>query len=103
MSANSAIKRERRILKRCIPAVAAALGSGQISARSADVFLKLSRKEQKAELDRRLKAIEDRERISEIVAETIRGYLNALDGRRPDLNELNGKIAKALQPAAGAF
>ena len=43
--------------------------------RLADQLLYLPRKEQKAELGRRLKAVEDRERQSAITAQAIREYL----------------------------
>lgn len=98
MSANSAIKRAARIKKRCVPEVTQALRNGEISARSADVFLKLSPKAQQAELDRRLKAVEDREEQHALVARTIKIYLDNLNGGKVNLIELTVKIAKALQP-----
>ena len=101
MSANSAIKRQSRIERRCIAPVVAALRAGQISARSADVFLRLSPTQQAVELGRRLKAVEDRERQSAITAQAIRGYLDTLGDRKVDLLELSGLLRAALQGAAG--
>lgn len=81
-------KRQRRIEKRCIAPVVAALHAGQISARSADVFLRLAPDEQSEELNRRLAEAHEREARHRTVADAIRGYLDGLDGKRVDLVEL---------------
>jgi hypothetical protein len=90
---SSATKRARRIERRCIPAVVKAFQSGQISARSADVFLSLPQAEQAQELERRLSEAHERETGHRLVAEAIRGYLDGLGGQKVDLIEL-GKIIR---------
>jgi hypothetical protein len=92
----SQAKRQRRIERRCIVAVVEALHSGRISARSADVFLRLDPDQQAAELDRRLSAARERERRNRLAAEAIRMYLNGLGGQRPDLHQLVGVLKAAL-------
>jgi hypothetical protein len=54
----------------------------------------LPKAQQKVELDRRLKAVEDRERIGATVARTIREYLDTT--LKVDLQELNERIRQAL-------
>jgi hypothetical protein len=88
------IKRQRRIEKRCIGPVVAALHAGQISPRSADVFLRLTPEKQKVELERRLAEIAERERKHATVAQTIRQYLDTTS--KVDLQELNERIREAL-------
>ena len=89
------IKTDRRIERRCIPEVAAALHAGQISARRADAFLRLTPAQQTVELEHRLTEAHERERKHRLVAEAIRGYLDGLDGKRVDLVEL-ARIIKDL-------
>jgi hypothetical protein len=90
---SSVTRRSRRIERRCIPAVVEAFHSGQISSRSADIFLRLSPAEQQVELTRRLNQAHEREERHRLVAEAIRGYLDTRNGRRVDLLEL-GKIIR---------
>lgn len=92
----SQAKRQRRIEARCIAPVVEALHAGQISARSADMFLRLTPKKQAAELQRRLGEAAERERRHQKVSTTIREYLDNLNGRKVDLIELGGLIRKAL-------
>jgi hypothetical protein len=87
-------KRQRRIERRCIAPVVEALHAGQISPRSADVFLRLTPEEQKVELERRLAEIAERERRHAIVARTIREYLDTTS--KVDLQELNERIRLAI-------
>jgi hypothetical protein len=89
----STTKRVRRIEKRCIAAVVAALHAGQISPRSADAFLRLNPKEQALELERRLSEARERETRHRLVAKAIRMYLDELGERKVDLTEL-GKIIR---------
>jgi hypothetical protein len=96
MSATTQEKRARRVERRAIPEVAEAVRSGKLSVRLADQLLYLPKAQQKAELERRLKAVEDRERLSATVARTIREYLDSLNGRRVDLVELGKIIREAL-------
>jgi hypothetical protein len=92
----SQIKRQRRIERRCIAQVVAALHAGQISARSADDFLQLTPDQQAAELGRRLSEAHEREARHRLVADAIRGYLDGLGGRKVDLIELGKILRKAL-------
>jgi hypothetical protein len=93
---SSLTKRQRRIERRCIGPVVAALHAGQISSRSADVFLRLTRDEQAQELNRRLAEAHEREERHRLVAQTIRTYLDTLNGKQPDLHQLGGVIRQAL-------
>lgn len=93
---SSATLRAERLRKRCIPSVREAFERGQISARSADAFLRLTPKRQATELARRLGEAAERERRHRLVAEVIRQYLDELNGRRVDLIELGGLIRQAL-------
>jgi hypothetical protein len=92
----SQVKRQRRIERRCIPAVAVALHAGQISPRTADAFLRLTPEEQAQELSRRLSEAHERETQHRLVAEAIRTYLDSLNGQHVDLVELSQIIKKAL-------
>jgi transcription elongation GreA/GreB family factor len=94
MSATTETKRLRRVERRAIPEIVAAVHTGQLSVRLADQLLYLPKAEQKAELDRRLEAVEDRERISALVARTIREYLDTAS--KVDLKELNQRIRSAI-------
>ena len=89
-------KRARRIERRATPEVAAAYASGAISARRADTLLYLPVEKQKAELERRLSEARTREHKNRLVADTIRRYLDSLNGRQPDLHQLSGLIKAAL-------
>jgi hypothetical protein len=66
----------------------------QISARMADQLLYLPPAQQRAELERRLSALTEREERSRTAAEAIRSYLNTHD--RIDLQDLEGRIRQAL-------
>ena len=89
-------RRISRIRRRAIPEVREAYESGRISARMADTLLYLAPAEQTAELNRRLNEAREREARHRQVAQTIRGYLNSLDGKRVDLVELSRIIKEAL-------
>jgi hypothetical protein len=75
----SQAKRRRRIERRSIAPVVAALHSGQISPRAADVFLRLTPKKQAVELERRLSEANERERKNRLVADAIRTWRSAVD------------------------
>ena len=92
----SQAKRTKRIEKRCIGPVVEALHAGQISARSADTFLRLSPDQQTVELRRRLAEAHERETRHRLVADAIRTYLDNLNGRQVDLHQLGGIIRQAL-------
>jgi hypothetical protein len=94
MSATTQARRLRRVERRAIPEIVAAVHTGKLSLRLVDQVLYLPKAEQKAELHRRLNAIEDRERISAAVARTIREYLNTTS--KVDLQELNERIRSAI-------
>jgi hypothetical protein len=94
MPISSTVKRARRLERRCIPAVVEALYAGQISPRSADVFLRLDPRAQAAELERRLSETREREQRHAVVAQTIRAYLDS--GVKVDLLELSQKIRAAI-------
>jgi hypothetical protein len=93
---SSATRRARRIVKRCVPAVTTALHAGQISARSADVFLRLNPGEQAAELERRLSEAHEREARHRAVAGAIKQYLDGIGDQKVDLHQLSGVIREAL-------
>jgi hypothetical protein len=67
-----------------------------VSARSADVFLRLSPVEQARELTLRLNKAQEREERHRVAASAIREYLDTLDGKRVDLMELGSVIRAAL-------
>jgi hypothetical protein len=93
---SSVTRRQRRIERRCIAPVVAALRAGQISPRSADVFLRLTSAEQQAELTRRLSEAHEREARNRTVASVIKLYLDRSNGQHVDLVELSQIIKKAL-------
>ena len=93
-------KRDRRIRRRALPEVTEAYHSGAISARRADTLLYLSPARQRIELARILSAAAQRQNVSRLVADTIRGYLDNLGDRRLDLNELNRTLKEALSNVA---
>jgi hypothetical protein len=90
MSATTKEKRARRIERRAIPEVVAAVHAGKLSMRLADELLYLPRARQRNELQRRLKSIEDRQRISGRVALEIRRYLDT--HAKVDLLELDRRL-----------
>jgi hypothetical protein len=94
MSATTKEKRERRVMRRSIPEVVAAVRSGKMSLRLADQMLCLPPAKQRAELQRRLKAIEDRERVGVRVTAEIRQYLDT--HTKVDLMELGRQIRAAI-------
>ena len=88
------MKRIRRIQRRAIPEVIAALEAGQISVRMADTLLYLPSEQQRAQLDRRLQAAQQREQKSKAIAGVIRDYLDA--HKQVDLEALRSLIQAAL-------
>src|SRR5207249_3512857 len=96
MSATTKEKRARRVERRAIPEVLAAVHAGKLSLRLADELLYLPRARQRAELRRRMKSIEDRERISARVALEIREYLDTHPPNKIDLLELGCQIRAAI-------
>jgi hypothetical protein len=94
-------KRQRRIERRCIAPVIEALHSGQISARSADIFLRLAPAEQQIELTRRLSEARQREECHRLAASAIKQYLDGRGAKRQvDLIELSKLIKNALDVTA---
>jgi hypothetical protein len=92
----SQAKRTRRIEKRCVPAVVAALHAGQISPRSADLFLRLSPAAQRRELARRLSESATRDARHQRVAGAIKSYLDGLGSSKVDLLELTRCIERRV-------
>jgi hypothetical protein len=88
--------RLNRIKRRALPIVRDAFERGEISAKRADLLLYLPKAEQKAELERRLSEVRERERRNLLVATTIRKYLDSLNGQKVDLYQLGGIIRQAL-------
>jgi hypothetical protein len=89
-------RQRRRVERRCIAPVVEALHAGQISVKGSKVFLQLSPRKQKAELERRLNKARQREARHRMVASAIRGYLDGLNGGRVDLIELSNIIRETL-------
>jgi hypothetical protein len=98
LSSTTKDKRIRRVERRAIPEVAEAMRNGQISVRLADTLLCLSPREQRAQLDRRLRLAQERERKSNAIAGVIRGYLDA--HKEIDLEALRSLIQAALARAS---
>jgi hypothetical protein len=97
----SQAKRTKRIERHCIAPVVAALHAGQISARSADTFLRLTPAEQQVELTRRLSEARQREERHRTVATAIKQYLDGRGAKRQvDLIELSKLIKNALDVTA---
>jgi hypothetical protein len=96
-------KRISRITRRAIPAVQAAYRDGRISARMADTLLYLGPKKQKAELERRLSEVKQREARHRLAATAISEYLDNLNGTPPDLHQLAGIIKGALESHVAAI
>jgi hypothetical protein len=85
-----------RIRRRALPAVREAYERGDISASCAGQLLYLPPAQQSAELERRLSEARTREARHQLVATTIRGYLDGLRGKKVNLVELSEAIQKAL-------
>ena len=98
MSSTTKDKRIRRIERRGSPELVQAMRKGQISIRLADSLFYMPAEEQRRELECRLKAVEERQRRSRLVAATIRTYLGT--AKRIDLGELQGRIREALASSA---
>jgi hypothetical protein len=94
MSATTKEKRERRVMRRSIPEVVAAISSGKLSIRLGDDLLRLSRPKQKVALEHRLRAQDEAERRSRVAAETIRQYLDSCDN--VNLEDLRRRIRAAI-------
>jgi hypothetical protein len=93
---SSATRRSKRIERRCIAPVVEALHAGRISPRSADVFLQLTPRKQAAELERRLSEARRREERHQVVALTIKRYLDGLGDQKVDLAQLSKTIKEAV-------
>ena len=59
-----------------------------------DTLLLLAPQEQRTQLERRLAAVQERQRKSQLAAKTIRSYLDS--AQRIDLSELQCRIREAL-------
>jgi hypothetical protein len=94
MSSTTKNKRISRVLRRGTPELVDALRRGLISARTADTLFYMQAQEQRAQLERRLAAARERQRRSQLVAQTIRRYLDSAE--RIDLSELQRRIQSAL-------
>jgi len=94
MSSTTKAKRLSRVRRRGSPELVAALDAGLISTRTAHTLLYLPVREQAAQLERRLGALEERQRKSHLAADVIRGYLDA--NRQIDLEALRSLIQAAL-------
>jgi hypothetical protein len=90
------LKRISRIRRRATPAVRQAYENGEISAKRADLLLYLAAGEQATQLEACLRQARAKECANRLVADTIRTYLNSLNGRRVDLHELGQRIREAL-------
>jgi hypothetical protein len=77
MSSTTKAKRIGRIERRGSPELVDALHRGLISVRTADSLFYLPAQEQRAQLEHRLQAVEQRERRSRLTAGVIRRYLDA--------------------------
>ena len=96
MSATTQVKRLRRVERRAIPEIVAAVHTGKLSVRLADQLLYLPKAQQKVELERRLALAQERETRNRLVAETVRSYLDTLNGQKVDLHQLGKIIQNAL-------
>jgi hypothetical protein len=95
MSSTTKAKRLSRIRRRGSPQLVAALDAGAISVRTADTLLYLPPDQQAAELNRRLQALQERERKSQTASTVIRQYLDSAP-KQIDLEELRSLIQEAL-------
>lgn len=82
--------RLRRLELRASPELKAAIGAGLVSSRKGDEMIYWP----KARQDAYIAACRARVERSHAVAETIRAYLDGLDGRRPDLEALRAALAR---------
>jgi hypothetical protein len=98
LSSTTKAKRFRRIELRGSPELAQAMHDGLISVRTADSLFYLPPEEQRAQLERRLAALEQRERRSKAVAGVIRNYLDST--KQIDLEALRSLIREALLPSS---
>jgi hypothetical protein len=98
MSSTTRAKRIRRIETRGSRELLEAMRTRAISVRMADSLLLLPPDQQAAELQRRLQAVQERERKSKTIAGVIRGYLDA--HKEVDLEELRSLIQAALARAS---
>lgn len=96
MPSRTTLQQLSRIRRRALPAVREAFERGDISASRAGILLYLPPDEQAAELTRRLNEAHEREDRHRLIATTIRGYLDGLNGRQVDLHQLGGIIRQAL-------
>jgi hypothetical protein len=94
LSSTTKAKRVARIERRGSPELVDALHKGLISARTADSLFYLPLEEQRAQLQHRLAALEQRERRSKAVAGVIRNYLDST--KQIDLEALRSRIREAL-------
>jgi hypothetical protein len=94
MGSTTKAKRIARIERRGSPELVDALRRGLISARTADTLFYLSADQQRIQLQRRLAAAKERQRKSQLVAQTIRTYLDS--AQRIDLSELQRRIRETL-------
>jgi hypothetical protein len=95
MSSTTKATRIRRIETRGTPQLLEAMRTGAISVRTADTLLYLPPDQQVAELNRRLQALQERERKSQTASMVIRRYLDSAP-KRIDLEELRTLIQTAL-------
>jgi hypothetical protein len=100
LSSTTKDKRFRRIERRGSPELFDALRRGLISVRTADSLFYLPLEEQRAQLEHRLAALEQRERRSKAVAGVIRNYLDCT--KQIDLETLRSLIREALLPSGTA-
>lgn len=94
MSATTKEKRARRVERRAPPETLEAVQSGKLSMRLADQMLYMPRARQRKELYRRLKSIEDRERICSHVARELCEYMDT--HAKIDLLELRQRLHAAV-------
>jgi hypothetical protein len=94
LSSTTRNKRISRVLRRGSPELVDALRRGLISVRTADSLFYLPLQQQQAQLQRRLAAVQQRQRRSQLAAQTIRRYLDS--AQRIDLSELQHRIRETL-------
>ena len=94
MGSTTKAKRIRRIERRGSPELVDALHRGLISVRTADSLFYLPLQQQQAQLQRRLAAVQQRQRRSQLAAQTIRSYLDGT--QKIDLEALRSLIKGAL-------
>jgi hypothetical protein len=89
-------KRLGRIRRRACRQVREAFARGDITVRRADILLYLPPAAQKRELEKWLAVRKTKKQIYARAAETIRNYLEKLDGAKPVLLELAEMIRASL-------